>query len=84
MFQDIFLYCATVDEGSFFMCNLEEFKLMADLIEDLPLSLGVKYKFCSAPVNTRSSRARVTFIKVIFDSFLLNYCLNDLIFAQFV
>ncbi|XP_072484862.1 ATP-dependent RNA helicase SUPV3L1, mitochondrial isoform X2 [Notamacropus eugenii] len=49
---DIFVDFSQVD-GQYFVCNMDDFKFSADLIQHIPLSLRVRYVFCTAPINKK-------------------------------
>ncbi|XP_073541718.1 ATP-dependent RNA helicase SUPV3L1, mitochondrial [Phyllobates terribilis] len=47
---DIFVSLSQVD-GLYFVCNIDDFKFVADMIQHIPLNLRVRYVFCTAPIN---------------------------------
>ncbi|XP_040293981.1 ATP-dependent RNA helicase SUPV3L1, mitochondrial [Bufo bufo] len=47
---DIFVSLSQVD-GLYFVCNIEDFKFVADMIQHIPLNLRARYVFCTAPIN---------------------------------
>ncbi|KAG9485066.1 hypothetical protein GDO78_008267 [Eleutherodactylus coqui] len=47
---DIFVSLSQVD-GRYFVCNIDDFKFVADMIQHIPLNLRVRYVFCTAPIN---------------------------------
>ncbi|XP_010604227.1 ATP-dependent RNA helicase SUPV3L1, mitochondrial [Fukomys damarensis] len=49
---DIFVDFSQVD-GHYFVCNMADFKFSAELIQHIPLSLRVRYVFCTAPINKK-------------------------------
>ncbi|KAF6111710.1 Suv3 like RNA helicase [Phyllostomus discolor] len=49
---DIFVDFSQVD-GHYFVCNMDDFKFSAELIQHIPLSLRVRYVFCTAPINKK-------------------------------
>ncbi|XP_033333098.2 suv3 RNA helicase isoform X1 [Megalopta genalis] len=50
---NIFIALCQVDDSLYFICNLEDFKFLADMIQHIPLNLRMKYIFCCAPVNRK-------------------------------
>ncbi|KAI9011269.1 P-loop containing nucleoside triphosphate hydrolase protein [Gaertneriomyces semiglobifer] len=52
---DKFEQLASLD-GRFFLCNLDSLRNIADLIEDVPLTLVDRYIFVLAPCNVRETR----------------------------
>nr|XP_020663644.1 ATP-dependent RNA helicase SUPV3L1, mitochondrial [Pogona vitticeps] len=49
---DIFVSLSQVD-GLYFVCKIEDFKFIADMIQHIPLNLRVRYVFCTAPLNRK-------------------------------
>ncbi|XP_069835212.1 ATP-dependent RNA helicase SUPV3L1, mitochondrial [Dendropsophus ebraccatus] len=47
---DIFVSLSQVD-GRYFVCNIDDFKFVADMIQHIPLNLRARYVFCTAPIN---------------------------------
>ena len=54
------------------MCNMEDFKFLADLVEHVPLELRARYVFCCAPIPKRKSYVCTMFLKVWYQSNTLN------------
>lgn len=61
--QDIFVSLSQVD-GLYFVCNIEDFKFLADMIQHIPLNLRSRYVFCTAPINKKQPFVCTTFLKV--------------------
>ncbi|XP_053307034.1 ATP-dependent RNA helicase SUPV3L1, mitochondrial [Spea bombifrons] len=49
---DIFVSLSQVD-GLYFVCNVDDFKFVADMIQHIPLNLRARYVFCTAPINRK-------------------------------
>ncbi|XP_075467030.1 ATP-dependent RNA helicase SUPV3L1, mitochondrial isoform X4 [Ascaphus truei] len=49
---DIFVSLSQVD-GLYFVCNIDDFKFVADMIQHIPLNLRARYVFCTAPINKK-------------------------------
>ncbi|CAJ1048862.1 ATP-dependent RNA helicase SUPV3L1%2C mitochondrial [Xyrichtys novacula] len=47
---DIFVSLSQV-EGLYFVCNIDDLKFLADMIQHIPLNLRARYVFCTAPIN---------------------------------
>lgn len=47
---DIFVLLSQLDGNRYFMCNMDDFKFLADMIEHVPLPLRVRYVLCCAPI----------------------------------
>ncbi|MBN3295901.1 SUV3 helicase, partial [Amia calva] len=59
---DIFVSLAQVD-GLFFVCNVDDFKFLADMIQHIPLNLRSRYVFCTAPINKKQPFLCTSFLK---------------------
>ncbi|KAM9366958.1 ATP-dependent RNA helicase SUPV3L1, mitochondrial [Symphorus nematophorus] len=59
---DIFVSLSQVD-GMYFVCNIEDFKFLADMIQHIPLNLRSRYVFCTAPINKKQSFVCTSFLK---------------------
>lgn len=62
--QDIFVNLCTVDDSLYFMCNIEDFKFLAEMIQHVPLPLRARYVFCCSPINRKMSFVCSMFLKV--------------------
>ncbi|KAM9860638.1 ATP-dependent RNA helicase SUPV3L1, mitochondrial [Aulostomus maculatus] len=59
---DIFVSLSQVD-GLYFVCNIDDFKFLADMIQHIPLNLRSRYVFCTAPINKKQPFVCTTFLK---------------------
>ncbi|KAI8485589.1 ATP-dependent RNA helicase supv3l1, mitochondrial [Branchiostoma belcheri] len=59
---DIFINLAQVD-SRYFVCNIEDFKFLADMIQHIPLNLRARYVFCCAPINKKQPFLCTSFLK---------------------
>ncbi|XP_043251160.1 ATP-dependent RNA helicase SUV3 homolog, mitochondrial [Colletes gigas] len=50
---NIFVALSQVDDSLYFICNLNDFKFLADMIQHIPLPLRMRYVFCCAPINKK-------------------------------
>ncbi|XP_060828972.1 ATP-dependent RNA helicase SUV3 homolog, mitochondrial [Bombus pascuorum] len=50
---NIFIALCELDSTLYFICNLDDFKFLADTIQHIPLPLRTRYVFCCAPVNRK-------------------------------
>ena len=64
-FQDIFVALCRVD-SNYFICNMEDFKYLADLVEHVTLPLRARYVFCCAPIPKHQPFVCSMFLKVSF------------------
>nr|CAD7432714.1 unnamed protein product [Timema monikensis] len=62
--MDIFVTLSTVDDSLYFMCNIEDFKFLADMIQHVPLPLRARYVFCCAPINKKMPFVCTMFLKL--------------------
>ena len=62
--QDIFVTLSQLDSDKYFMCNVDDFKFLADMIEHVPLNLRVRYVFCCAPIPKKQPFVCTMFLKV--------------------
>lgn len=53
-----------MDSSSYFMCDTEGFKFLADQIQHIPLPLRARYVFCCAPINRKQPFVCTMFLKV--------------------
>uniref|UniRef100_A0A1B6D0T0 ATP-dependent RNA helicase SUV3 homolog, mitochondrial n=1 Tax=Clastoptera arizonana TaxID=38151 RepID=A0A1B6D0T0_9HEMI len=72
--MDIFVTLSTVDDSLYFMCNIEDFKFLADMINHVPLPLRARYVFCCAPINRK-----MPFVCSMFLKYTRQYSRNELI-----
>ncbi|XP_054626674.1 ATP-dependent RNA helicase SUPV3L1, mitochondrial isoform X1 [Dunckerocampus dactyliophorus] len=59
---DIFVSFSQVD-GLYFVCNIDDFKFLADMIQHIPLNLRSRYVFCTAPINKKQPFVCTSFLK---------------------
>ncbi|KAM8924467.1 ATP-dependent RNA helicase SUPV3L1, mitochondrial [Pelodytes ibericus] len=59
---DIFVSLSQVD-GLYFVCNIDDFKYVASMIQHIPLNLRVRYVFCTAPINRKQPFVCTTLLK---------------------
>ncbi|TRZ20719.1 hypothetical protein HGM15179_006383 [Zosterops borbonicus] len=59
---DIFVSLSQVD-GMYFVCNIDDFKFIADMIQHIPLNLRSRYVFCTAPLNRKEPFVCTTLLK---------------------
>ncbi|KAK2715691.1 ATP-dependent RNA helicase SUV3 homolog, mitochondrial-like isoform X2 [Artemia franciscana] len=70
--MDIFIRLCTVDDSLYFLCNIDDFKFLAEMIEHIPLPLRARYVFCCAPINRK-----VPFVCTMFLKFARQYSRNE-------
>lgn len=59
------------------MCNIEDFKFLAEMIQHVPLPLRARYVFCCAPINRKMPFVCSMFLKVNFNyKISFKYLLN--------
>lgn len=60
---DIFVSLSQMDSSQYFMCNIDTFKYLADMIQHVALPLRARYVFCCAPINIRMPFVCTMFLK---------------------
>lgn len=60
---DIFMHLCKVDHQNYFMCNMRDFKYLADITEPIPLPLKDRYVFCCAPISIQETLICNMFLK---------------------
>ncbi|KAK6177920.1 hypothetical protein SNE40_012786 [Patella caerulea] len=60
---DIFVTLCRLDNDNYFMCDMEDFKFLADMIQHVPLNLRVRYTFCCAPIPKKQPYVCTMFLK---------------------
>ncbi|KAG6798484.1 ATP-dependent RNA helicase SUV3, mitochondrial [Apis mellifera caucasica] len=60
---NIFIALCELDDSLYFICNLDDFKFLADMIQHIPLPLSTRYLFCCAPVNRKIPLTCTMFLK---------------------
>jgi ATP-dependent RNA helicase SUPV3L1/SUV3 len=60
---DIFVSLSTLDDSMYSLCQLDDFKFLADVIEHIKLPLKAKYTFCCAPINRKMPFVCAMFLK---------------------
>ncbi|XP_023245012.1 ATP-dependent RNA helicase SUV3 homolog, mitochondrial [Copidosoma floridanum] len=61
--MDIFVSLCTVDDSMYFICNVDDLKFLADMIEHVPLPIRDRYIFCCAPINRKIPLICTTFLR---------------------
>ncbi|CAH0384021.1 unnamed protein product [Bemisia tabaci] len=61
--MDIFVSLSTVDDSLYFICNIDDFKFLADMIQHVSLPLRARYVFCCAPINRKMPFVCTMFLK---------------------
>uniref|UniRef100_A0A2K6VUE1 RNA helicase n=1 Tax=Onchocerca volvulus TaxID=6282 RepID=A0A2K6VUE1_ONCVO len=62
---DMFISISSLSKR-FHLCDIEQFRKLAELIDDIPLSMKVKYVFCTAPIDMEVDNgvARTCFVRI--------------------
>ena len=61
---DIFISLSTLDDSTYNLCQFDDFKFIADMIEHIKLPLKAKYTLCCAPINRRMPFVCTMFLKI--------------------
>ncbi|CRL07148.1 CLUMA_CG020141, isoform A [Clunio marinus] len=81
---DIFVSLSTVDDSLYFMCNTEDFKFLAEMIQHVPLPLRARYVFCCAPINRKMPLVCGMLLKQIGWPFSIPKTILDLVHLEAV
>ncbi|XP_061735872.1 ATP-dependent RNA helicase SUPV3L1, mitochondrial isoform X2 [Nerophis ophidion] len=73
---DIFVSLSQVD-GLYFVCNIDDFKFLADMIQHIPLNLRSRYVFCTAPINKKQPFVCTSFLKLPFHGHVSRHRINS-------
>ncbi|VDN07537.1 unnamed protein product [Thelazia callipaeda] len=62
---DMFISISSLSK-KFHLCDIDQFRKLAELIDEIPLSMKVRYAFCTAPVDMDmdNSVARTCFVRI--------------------
>uniref|UniRef100_T1JH79 ATP-dependent RNA helicase SUV3 homolog, mitochondrial n=1 Tax=Strigamia maritima TaxID=126957 RepID=T1JH79_STRMM len=71
---DIFVNLCEVDNSRFFVCDMQSFKFVADMIQHISLALRARYVFCCSPIDKRMS-----FVCSVFLKFVRKYSINEVL-----
>lgn len=69
---DIFVTLSTMDDSLYFMCAIDNFKFLSDMIQHIPLQLRARYVFCCAPINLK-----MPFVCTLFRKYAKQYSLSE-------
>ncbi|CAF1928054.1 unnamed protein product [Rotaria magnacalcarata] len=70
--METFINLSQLDNNLFFMCNIENMKFLADMIEHVPLPIRVRYVFSCAPINKN-----MTFVCSMYLKYARQFSLNE-------
>lgn len=76
---DLFMDLCKYDTDSYFMCEMESFKVLADAIQHVNMDLRKRYVFCLAPVNVKEA-----YMIRIFTSYARHYGNGEIISRRLV
>lgn len=76
---ELFVDICEFDSSAYFICDLENFKLLAKAIEHINVPLRARFVFCCAPINTK-----VTFALSMFTKFVRQFSVGEPISAAWV
>ncbi|KAF6041183.1 hypothetical protein EB796_000521 [Bugula neritina] len=60
---DIFLSLMTIDGDKYFLCQIDQFKQIAEIIEHIEMPLRTRYVFCCAPIPLQSAFVTTMLLK---------------------
>ena len=50
---NLFISICKIDNGQYFLCNYDDIKKLAELIDHIPIPLKAKYTLATCPISTR-------------------------------
>lgn len=62
---DLFIDLCEFDSSAYFICDMENFKLLANTIQHINVPLRSRYIFCCAPINTKFPFTIAMFTKFV-------------------
>ncbi len=62
---NIFMTICKIDSGQYFLCNFEDVKALAELIDHIPIKLKAKYTFATSPINRKEAFLVTCFVKFV-------------------
>lgn len=76
---DLFVDLCEFDSSAYFICDLENFKILANVIQHIDIPLRARYTLCCAPINVK-----FPFTVAMFTKFARQYSIGEPITAAFV
>lgn len=62
---ELFVELCEFDESAYFICDLENFKLLANTIQHINIPLRARFTFCCSPINTKFPFSLAMFTKFV-------------------
>lgn len=62
---ELFIDICQFDTSNYFICDMEQFKLLAEHIQHIQIPLKARYLFCCAPINNKSTFAVAMFVRFV-------------------
>lgn len=76
---DLFVDLCEFDSSAYFICDLENFKLLANTIQHINVPLRSRFTFCCAPINVK-----FPFSVAMFTKFVRQYSVSEPVTAAWV
>lgn len=76
---EIFISICEFDAQAYFICDLENFKLLANTIQHIDIPLRARFVFCCSPINTK-----FTFTVAMFTKFVRQYSKGEPVTAEWL
>ena len=76
---DLFIDLCEFDSSAYFICDLENFKLLANTIQHINIPLRSRFTFCCAPINTK-----FPFPIAMFTKFVRQFSIGEPVTASWV
>ena len=76
---ELFVELCEFDQSAYFICDLENFKLLANTIEHINIPLRSRFIFCCAPINTK-----FPFSVAMFTKFVRQFSIGEPVTANWI
>lgn len=76
---DLFIELCEFDSSAYFICDMENFKILANTIEHINMPLKSRFVFCCAPINIK-----FPFAVAMFTKFARQYSVGEPINAEWI
>lgn len=76
---ELFIELCEFDDSAYFICDLENFKLLANTIQHINIPLRARFTFCCAPINIK-----FPFTVAMFTKFVRQYSVSEPVTAPWL
>lgn len=76
---DLFIDLCEFDSSAYFMCDMDNFKVLASTIEHISVPLKARFLFCCAPINVK-----FPFLVAMFTKFVRQYSICEPVTGEWI